>query len=305
MTFNPDTDIPSLTGKTILVTGGSSGLGKETVLQLAKHNPERLILTARTQKRGDAAIQEIEREVPASKGKIEFLQLDLGSLKSVKAAAETFRGKYERLDVLVNNAGLMNLPPGVNEDGYEVTFGSNYMGPALLTKLLLPTLQSTASQPNTDVRIVNLSSELFKQAPSDGVPISKLKTPLTEMGSIARYGMTKLADYYHTTKSLAEKYPNITSVAVHPGLVNTGILDDWKKRSPYFGWLIGSLVSLVAVDVHKGARAQLWAATGGGVRSGALCKPSLKEYTEKQLKDDAQAERLWEWTEREFEALGY
>ncbi|KAF2173840.1 hypothetical protein M409DRAFT_62081 [Zasmidium cellare ATCC 36951] len=304
MSFNPQKDIPSLAGKTIIVTGGSSGLGKETVLQLAKHNPHQIILTARTQQRGDAAIQEIEREVPASKGKLQFLQLDLGSLKSVKAAAETFGRDHDRLDVLVNNAGLMNLPPGLTEDGYEVQFGSNYMGPALFTKLLLPTLQSTASQPDSDVRIVNLSSELFKQAPSEGVLIPKLKTPLTEINSIARYGQTKLADYYHT-KSLAEKYPNITSVAVHPGLVNTGILEDWKKRSPWLGWLVGSLATVVAVDVQKGARAQLWAATGSGVRSGALYKPSLKEYTEKALKDDAQAKRLWEWTEREFEQLGY
>lgn len=127
MAFDPEKDIPDLTGKVIIVTGGSAGLGKETVLQLAKHNPLYIILTARTQKRGDAAIQEIEKEVPASKGKLQFLQLDLGSLKSVKTATETFKRDHDRLDLLINNAGLMASPPGLTEDGYEVQFGSNYV----------------------------------------------------------------------------------------------------------------------------------------------------------------------------------
>lgn len=178
------------------------------------------------------------------------------------------------------------------------------MGPALFTSLLLPSLETTASKPGSDVRIVNLSSELFKQAPREGVITSKIKTPMNETGSVTRYGMSKLADYYHT-KSLAEKYPNIKSVAVHPGLVMTGILDDWKKRSPYLGALVDFFVGFVAVDVKTGARAQLWAATGKGVRSGAFYKPSLKEYTEKVLHDDAKANELWNWTEKEFRQLGY
>lgn len=88
-------------------------------------------------------------------------------------------------------------------------------------------------------------------------------------------------------------------------MVSTGIFDDYRKRSPYLGAVLQFFVGLVAMDVQKGARAQLWAATAKGVRSGALYKPSFREYTEKILRDERQARELEEWTEREFEKLGY
>ncbi|KAH6869317.1 hypothetical protein B0T10DRAFT_451168, partial [Thelonectria olida] len=198
MRFSPEEHIPDLSGKVIIVTGSSSGLGKESVLQLVKHNPATIYLTARTATRGNAAIQEIEQAVPAAKNKIKFLELDLASFASIKRAADSFLSQSERLDVLMNNAGLMAAPPGLTTDGYEVQFGSNYLGPALFTKLLLPTLAKTAGLQGGDVRVVNLSSELFKQAPREGILLSRCKTSLDGISGLARYGQSKLADYYHT-----------------------------------------------------------------------------------------------------------
>ncbi|KAH6685468.1 hypothetical protein F5X68DRAFT_241702 [Plectosphaerella plurivora] len=306
MVFSPDKDIPDLAGKVIIVTGGSSGLGKESALQLAKHNPAAIYLTARTKGRADAAIKEIEAAVPAAKDKIKFLELDLGSLASVKKAADTFTSQSDRLDILMNNAGLMATPPDLTTDGYEVQFGSNYMGPALLTKLLLPTLEKTAAQEGGDARIVNLSSELFKQAPKEGILLSKCKTPLEEISGLARYGHSKLADYYHT-RTLAQQYPKIKVVAIHPGVVNTGLLDDLKKRRPWIGGIIGILGSVFLTDVHAGARAQLWASTTDrkNVRSGGFYNPKLTEYKEAILGDDKAAAALEEWTEKEFASHGY
>lgn len=306
MGFSPDNDIPDLSGKVIIVTGGSSGLGKESVLQLAKHNPAVIYLTARTEARANTAIQEIHQSVPGSKGKIKFLELDLGSFASVKKAADTFLGLSDRLDILMNNAGLMASPAGVTPDGYEVQFGSNYMGPALFTKLLLPMLLRTAETHRADVRVVNLSSELYKQAPADGVQLSRCKTPLEDISSIARYGQSKLADYYHT-RTLAQRYPAVKFVAVHPGVVNTGLFDDLAKRRPWLGGFIKALGRVFLTDVHQGARAQLWASTvdSQAVTTGGFYNPKLKEYEEKVLEDDGAAQELWDWTETEFDSQGY
>ncbi|KZL64929.1 retinol dehydrogenase [Colletotrichum incanum] len=301
----PKEEIPDLAGKVIIVTGGSSGLGKESVLQLAKRNPAAIYLTARTEARGHAAIREIQEAVPEAKDKIKFLELDLASFASIKKAANTFSGLSDRLDILMNNAGLMATPPALTADGYEVQFGSNYMGPALFTKLLLPIIAKTAKQHGADVRVVNLSSELFKQAPQEGILLSRCKTPLNDISSLARYGQSKLADYYHT-RTLSQVHPSIKFVAIHPGVVNTGLFDDLKKRRPWLGGFVSVVGSIFLTDVHVGARAQLWASTADreGIKSGGFYNHKLKEYKEAVLFDNRAAQDLWDWTEREFQNHG-
>ena len=243
--------------------------------------------------------------MPSSKGKIRFLELDLGSFASVKKAVDVFSGISDRLDVLMNNAGLMASPAGVTTDGYEVQFGSNYMGPALFTKLLLPILLKTAEKNQADVRVINLSSELFKQAPSDGVQLSRCKTPMDEISSLARYGQSKLADYYHT-RALANLYPTVKFVAIHPGVVNTGLFDDLAKRRPWLGGFIKALGSIILTDVHRGAHCQLWASTADSqaVRSGRFYNPKLNEYKDKVLEDGKAVQELWDWTEQELKIQG-
>ncbi|KAM5341930.1 hypothetical protein ACJ41O_014961 [Fusarium nematophilum] len=306
MRFTPEEDIPDLSGKVIIVTGGSSGLGKESVLQLAKHNPAAIYLTARTKARGNTAISEIEHAVPAAKDKIKFLELDLGSFASIKKAAENFQSQSDRLDLLMNNAGLMASPPGLTTDGYEVQFGSNYMGPALFTKLLLPTLAKTAEQKGGDARVVSLSSELFRQAPKEGILLSQCKTPLEEISGLARYAHSKLADYYHS-RTMSQKYTAIKFVAIHPGVVNTGLLDDLKKRRPWLGGLISLVGSVILTDVHAGARSQLWASTTDrqNIESGGFYNHKMRRYNDAVLTDDKTAEALWDWTEKEFASHGF
>jgi len=103
--FDPIKDIPSLEGKVILITGGNTGLGKETVLQLAKHKPKEIFLAARTASKAEAAIDDIQRIVPSSN--VSFIQLDLTSLQSVKEAAFELKRRSDRLDILINNAGTL------------------------------------------------------------------------------------------------------------------------------------------------------------------------------------------------------
>ncbi|KAF7590195.1 hypothetical protein BBP40_003170 [Aspergillus hancockii] len=299
--FNPEKDIHDLSGKVIVVTGGNNGLGKESILQLAKHNPAKIYMAARSESKATTAINEIRQSVPGAN--ILFLPLDLASLASVKNAADIFLSENDRLDILMNNAGVMMTTPGLTEDGYEINFGTNHMGPALLAKLLLPILQKTASAGN-DTRIVNLSSALYAYAPKDRILFSQNKTTLADLGIMARYGQSKLANNYFT-KSLAERYPGIKSVALHPGVVRTSIADETKKTSFFLSLLMKGTNALVAVNVATGALTQLWASTADSVKSGGFYFPVGKEMHDQVLDDRELAERLWNWTETELEAQGY
>lgn len=184
----------------------------------SKHNPSEIYLAARTPSKAEAAIAEIKKQVPNAK--ITFLHLDLASLDSVKRAADTFTNSSDRLDILMNNAGIMACPPALTKDGYETQFGTNHMGHALFTKLLLPTLQRMAKEPGSDVRIINLSSIGHNLAPNGGIIFDKLKTDMKDYNAFPRYGQSKLANILFN-RELAKRYPSIECVAIHPGGVRS------------------------------------------------------------------------------------
>ncbi|RYP75978.1 hypothetical protein DL771_002050 [Monosporascus sp. 5C6A] len=284
--FNADRDIPDLSGKIVLVTGGNNGLGKESVRQFAKHNAK-VYMGARSAKKANEAIAEIKKEVPNAD--IAFLELDLASFDSIKKAAQQFLGENDRLDILMNNAGIMATPPGLTKDGYEIQFGTNHVGHALLTKLLMPLLEKTAAGPNSDVRVINLTSvgqEWF--VPPSGLLLEDAKTEMDSLSQWGRYGHSKLANIYFT-KGLAKHYPQIKSVAVHPGGTNTGLADG---ATSFFG----SKLFL------------LWASTGRReeVGSGRVYYPVAKEHPGRPLMNDPEkVDQLWEWTEAQFREHGF
>ena len=303
--FDSNKDIPDLSGKVIIVTGGNNGLGKETILQLAKHNPRELYMGARNKAKAEEAISDIKKTVPNAN--VKFLEIDISSLASVKKCAEDFLAHNDRLDILINNAGIMGVPPGLTEDGYEAQFGTNHMGPALFTKLLLPIMQNTTLIPGTDVRIVNLSSEAFKFGPKAGLLLSQNKTPLAEISGAARYGQSKLANLYFTI-SLAKRYPHIKSNAIHPGLVRTSITNNTTNNYPYLSWVFALAFRLFMVDIHDGALPQLFAATykASDVKSGAFYFPGVTEFAGNAMTENAKlADELWNWTEAELKSKGY
>ncbi|KAL3478342.1 hypothetical protein BJX99DRAFT_224653 [Aspergillus californicus] len=308
--YNSEKDIPNLSDKTILVTGGNNGLGKETIKQLAKHSPAKLYMGARSPKKAQDAIAEIKSAVPSAE--IHILEIDLASFSSIKAAATKFLAENDHLDVLVNNAGVFASPPGLTEDGYEIQFGTNYMGSALLTRLLLPILEATAKTPGPspgtyrDVRIVNISSEIYRFAPKGGVLLDRVKSPLTELSTVARYGQSKLANIYFT-QSYASRYPHIKSVALHPSLVKTDIGTE-MSANPILGFIFGLFTKVAGVDIPTGALNQLWASTADSkdVKSGAYYVPFFKEVKQTGvLGDEKLAEELWLWTEKEFAEAGF
>lgn len=232
-----------------------------------------------------------------------FINCDLASLASVEKAAKQFTSESQRLDVLMCNAGVMALPPQLTQDGYELQFGTNHMGHALLVKLLLPTLLRTAETPNSDVRIVFLSSIAYRLHPKDGITFDALRTTQdikTSTGSWVRYGQTKLANILYAAE-LARRYPNITSVSVHPGVIATGLVGNLSL----FNKLLLYVSSIGKMkNPADGACNQLWAATGDKkeIVNGEFYEPvGVPGKHDAESKNEELAGKLWEWTQKELE----
>ncbi|KAK1985665.1 short chain dehydrogenase [Colletotrichum cereale] len=299
--FQPDTDIPDLAGKVVLVTGGNSGLGLETVRQIAKHNPAHIYLAARSKEKGEAAIETLKTENPDA-APISLLPLDLASFESVKAAAKQFAAASDRLDLLINNAGIMHTPEGLTEDGYEIQFGTNHMGHALLTQLLLPTLKRTAAaEKDADVRVVFLSSDAEGWAPKDTYRFDRFKTTMPETASRFRYGISKVANV-HYAAALAERTSDVKVVSVHPGVVGTNLGEPLMSSiNVVFRTLLWVGVKILAVSAQKGALNQLWASFHPDVKTGAFYHPvGIPGKGTKLSQDREKREQLWKWTEDEL-----
>lgn len=286
----------------LIIAIGNTGLGKETIDQLAKHDPSHIYLAARTPSKGQAAVADVKKATPTAN--ITFLPLDLASFDSISSAAKEFTAKSERLDVLLNNAGVMALPPGTTKEGYEVQFGTNHVGHALLTKLLLPTMLSTAQQPGSDVRIVNLSSEGHRLAPSGGLKLDK--ADLDKESTWVRYGHSKLANILFS-QELAARYPSITSVAVHPGVIKTDLYVPNQTSSmimKYGLMVFGPLMKTVTTGAYN----QLWAATTQKeeLKNGVYYTPVGSESKGSgNAQNRSLAKELWDWTEKTLSSKGY
>jgi NAD(P)-dependent dehydrogenase (short-subunit alcohol dehydrogenase family) len=302
--FDPEKSIPDLFEKVILVTGGNAGVGKATITAIAKHHPKRLYASARSRAKFDAALKDIKEKVPDAK--IDFLEMDLASLESVKAATDKVLSENDRLDIVFNNAGIMAVPHAVTADGYEIQFGTNHMGHALLVRKLLPLLEKTASFPDSDVRIVNTTSAGHFMAPGKGILFEQLKSDMKGTHEYTCYGQSKLANILHV-KELAKRYPAIKCTAAHPGRVNTGLLDHYTSGpaatfQKVYDWIVKPLTP------EQGAMNQLWAAFApqDNVATGTYYTPVGKEtrMADKRTENIGLAEELWNWQEAEFERLG-
>ncbi|KPM36632.1 hypothetical protein AK830_g9925 [Neonectria ditissima] len=297
--FDPEKDIPALNGKVILVTGGNAGLGKQCVLEFARHNPGQIWLAARNLEKARAAADEIKQKVPGAP--IKLLELDLGSFDSVKKAAKTVLLESDRLDILMLNAGIMATQPGLTKDGYEIQFGTNHMGHALLAKLLLPVMEKTAqNEPGADVRIISLSSRGHAHAPKGGCRFDTPKTTADSLGAYGRYFQSKLANVLWA-RQLAKQYPQLTIAAIHPGIVRTQLMDG-ATGSNTLAKVFVKVGSVFLVPVEQGAKNQLWASVSKDVKSGEYYEPvGIGALVSDDGNNDAMAQKLWDWTEKELE----
>ncbi|EPS40334.1 hypothetical protein H072_5853 [Dactylellina haptotyla CBS 200.50] len=296
-TFSPDKDVPDLSDKVIIVTGGNIGLGLETVRQLVKHNPARVYLAARSKEKADAAIEKLRASNPNA-APISFLSLDLASFESIKAAVQAFQSVESRLDVLVNNAGIMMSPEGLTKEGYEIQFGTNHLGHALLIHLLLPILQRTAVI-NPEARVVTVSSGLEASAPDDIYQLNELKTTMPKRTATARYAISKVANI-HYTLALAERYKTVKFIVIHPGVVQSNLRHD--VSGVFLRAFMTTAVDFLATPVEKGVLTQLWAAVSLEAKSGECYRPTAAIWKpSKPSRNHKLQEQLWNWTQEQFE----
>ncbi|GFG10709.1 uncharacterized oxidoreductase C736.13 [Aspergillus udagawae] len=295
--FNPDTDIPNLDGKIIFVTGGTGGIGKTTILSLAKHKPDHIVFTGRNARRADEVIDEVHKTSPGVL--ITFLECDLSSFQSVESAAKRFLADFDILDILFANAGIMAVPPGLTKDGYEVQFGTNHMGHALLLKYLLPIMARTASI-GRDVRLITTTSSAFQGA--SGIAYDTIKTPQKGIfGHFRRYMQSKLANTLYSQK-IAELYPEIMSCSVQPGAVATDIGGNHLGTLDKVFIAINTRGKTLTPD--EGAYNMCWVATTKreNLTNGAYYEPVGWPGTMTKIsQDEAARNQLWEWTQKELE----
>ncbi|KAK1149030.1 hypothetical protein N8T08_007707 [Aspergillus melleus] len=298
VSFNPETGIPPLDGRVILVTGGTHGLGKQSVLEFARHNPREIWLTARNEVQARTVANEISQTV--SGATIRILELDLTSFSSVEKAAKTFLSACDRLDILMLNAGIMAVPPGTTNEGYEIQFGTNHMGHALLTKLLLPILDKTINTtPSADVRVVSVSSNGHRYLRRGGFRFDSLTTPGDDLGAYERYYQSKLANVLWV-KQMAELYPQFRVAAVHPGVVQTHLAAG-ATASPIMLRAFAKVAYKLFRPVEEGVRNQLWASVARDVQSGEYYEPvGVGGRTSEDGKDRKLSQELWDWTESEL-----
>ena len=227
-----------------IVTGSNTGVGRELVRILYSANAT-VYMACRTESKARNAMQEIREAVPASKGRLEFLHLDLGDLRTIKPAAEAFTARENKLHVLFNNAGVMTPPEDQKTaQGYDMQLGTNCVGPFLFTKLLTPTLALTAaSELPGSVRVVWVSSiatELYSV--KYGMDVRKLRGKEYEGNpdSLEMYGISKAGNYFHAVEyARRHKSEGIVSVVSFKNMpppeqrpTDVNFLSGYEPRQP-------------------------------------------------------------------------
>lgn len=289
-------DIPSQVGRTALVTGANSGLGYFTSLDLARHGAQ-VIMTARDEDKGRSALARLKAEAPNAN--VELQLLDLADLDNVKAFAAKLINSGQKLDLLINNAGLMMPPRGTTKQGFETQFGVNHLGHFALTLLLLPLLEKS-----NDGRVVTVSSGLHR---SGAINFDDLQSERSYSPTKA-YSQSKIANVYFALeldRRLRAMGNRTKSLISHPGVAVTNL------SSSLAPGLMKSIMSMVipmmGQSAAAGALPSLYAATASGVQGGQFFGPEGRREMKGSpvqvqpaaiAKDAAIATRLWETSEK-------
>ncbi len=296
--------VPGQEGKLVIVTGANSGTGKEAARRLAEAGAD-VIMAVRTVDKGEQAREEILARHPAAQLKVR--RVDLADLASVREFAGGLAADGRPVDLLLNNAGVMAPPTRmVTADGFELQFGSNFLGPFALTVRLLPLILAAANP-----RVVTMSSGL---ASIGRIRFDDLQWERGRYRANPAYAQSKLADLLlaeHLAAVATERDWNLMSMAAHPGFTRTNLQlsgpnlgRDKTRRSPY---LIATRLGLPSQGVEQGAEPLLYAATSPDAVSGGyygpsgrfgLVGPTALVRPPRRARDLALAARLWSEAER-------
>jgi len=288
-------DVPDQHGRTVVITGANSGIGFEAAKALAERGAT-VVLACRDTDRAGLAADRIRADAPNAD--IRITQLDLASLASVRAAAERLRADHLRIDLLINNAGLMIPPYGRTEDGFELQFGTNHLGHFAFTGLLLDRMVGVPGS-----RIVTVSSNAHK---GGRINFDDLQSA-QRYSRMAAYGQSKLANLlftYELQRRLAEAGAQTIAVAAHPGGSRTELT---RNTPPLFRPATGILMRIIGQSAAMGALPTLRAAVDDAVRGGDYYGPDGRSEQTGHPKlvesnalshDTAAARRLWIESER-------
>jgi NAD(P)-dependent dehydrogenase (short-subunit alcohol dehydrogenase family) len=288
-------DVPRMDGRTVVVTGASSGIGKATASALAAAGAQ-VVITARDAGRGRRAADDIRRT--SGSDAVDLVLFDLGDLSSVRSGAAELLERCPSIHVLVNNAGLVLSDRRETPDGFEATFAINHLGPFLLTQLLTDRLVASAP-----ARIVNLTSDAHKSA-RRGLDFDDLQSSRSYKG-MQVYGRSKLANILFTTE-LARRLAGtgVTANCCHPGVVATGFGRDGDTTGVFaFGVKV---IKPFVLTPEKGARTSVYLATSPEVAdvSGRYFVKCKEAQPTAAARDPEAAARLWAASEELVAAAG-
>ncbi|MFT5209103.1 MAG: NAD(P)-dependent dehydrogenase (short-subunit alcohol dehydrogenase family) [Flavobacterium sp.] len=262
--------------KHVLITGGNSGIGKVAAIALARQGA-RIVLACKPSEKTELALEEISKE---SVTEAQNLPVDLSSLEAVRTLAETYQHRFERLDVLINNAGVFPVRQQLTHDGFEMQFGVNHLSHFLLTNLLLDQLKDASPS-----RVVTVSSMMHKKGSIDFDNFKGEK----KYNSQLAYGQSKLANILFAFE-LAERLSgtDVTSTVLHPGGVRTDITRDLP-------WLVRKLINLIFISPDKGAATTIQLASDKALEgvSGKYFDQTLQSEPSPLANDKLLREKLW------------
>ncbi len=253
-----EADVPDVSGKIAIVTGANSGIGYETARVLAQRGAT-VIMACRNLEKANRAAEQIRALRPT--GEVVVMQLDLADLDLVRQFAEHFQAEHDRLDLLINNAGIMVPPFGTTEQGFEQQLGVNHLGHFALTTQLIDLLNQTSG-----ARVVNVSSTAHRFGKMDFEDLNWQRKQYSAMGA---YGQSKLANLlftYELQRKLEQAGHDTIAVAAHPGYTATNLQGDTAPMQ--------LMNRLVAQPQPMGALPTLYAATAYDVRGGQYFGPS-------------------------------
>ena len=285
-----------MNGKTVLITGANTGIGKETAIGLAGMGAS-VVLACRTRAKAEAAADEVRSR--SGNDDVQLVDLDLADLESVQACAEEVLQRFDRLDVLINNAGLELGKRTTTKQGFETTFGVNHLGHFLLTKLLLDRVRASAP-----ARIVNLSSVGHHFA-RGGMRWDDLQFETSRYSASGAYCASKLANLLFT-RALAGRLPaaEVTVNACHPGAVRSEFASSDDMGKLYGGFM--KVGGLFLISSKSGARTSIYLASSPDVegRTGGYYVRRKPGHPSKHARDDDAARRLWDESEKLLASVG-